>query len=39
MPLGQTEGYLLTAGTALVGATTYFYRKKQTLPFKVQSTW
>mmetsp|Transcript_11938 Transcript_11938/g.35745 ORF Transcript_11938/g.35745 Transcript_11938/m.35745 type:complete len:103 (-) Transcript_11938:2177-2485(-) len=35
MPLGQTEGVLLTVGTALVGATTYFFKKKQTLPFKL----
>lgn len=35
MPLGEKEGGLIGVGTALVGATTYFYRKKQTLPFKV----
>ncbi len=35
MPLGEKEAGLIGVGTALVGATTYFYRKKQTLPFKV----
>ena len=36
MPLGEREGILIGTGTALVGATAYFYRQKQTLPFKVR---
>lgn len=36
MPLGVFEGALLTAGSGLLGAATYFYKAKQTLPFKVR---
>ena len=35
MPLGQKEGALIGTGTGLAAATVYFYRRKQTLPFKV----
>ena len=38
MPLGQKEGALIGTGTGLVAATVYFYRRKQTLPFKVSVT-
>jgi hypothetical protein len=36
MPLGEQEGLLIGAGVTLSLATTYFYRQRQTLPFKVQ---
>ena len=36
MPLGEQEGLLIGAGVSLSLATTYFYRQRQTLPFKVQ---
>lgn len=35
MPLGEKEGLLIGAGISLSLATTYFYRQRQTLPFKV----
>lgn len=34
MPLGEKEGLLIGAGISLSLATTYFYRQRQTLPFK-----
>ena len=37
MPLGEQEGLLIGAGITLSLATTYFYRQRQTLPFKVDS--
>jgi len=34
MPLSVAEGALLGGGMWLAGAATFFYRRKQTLPFK-----
>ncbi|KAK9909759.1 hypothetical protein WJX75_007058 [Coccomyxa subellipsoidea] len=35
MPLTVRDGALLAAGMWFAGASTFFYRRKQTLPFKV----
>ena len=37
MPVSVRDGALLGAGMTLVAASTFFYRRKQTLPFKVRS--
>ena len=44
MPLTVRDGALLAAGMWFAGASTFFYRRKQTLPFKVRmiltvATW
>ena len=36
MPAGPFETTLVAAGTCIAAASTYFYRAKQTLPFKVR---
>lgn len=36
MPLTVRDGALLAAGMWFAGASTFFYRRKQTLPFKVR---
>jgi len=38
MPVSVRDGALLGAGMTLVAASTFFYRRKQTLPFKVRSS-
>eukprot|EP00892_Ulva_mutabilis_P000704 jgi/Ulvmu1/10634/UM066_0013.1 len=35
MPAGPFETSLVAAGSCIAAASTYFYRTKQTLPFKV----
>ncbi|BDA42067.1 hypothetical protein COCOBI_02-8680 [Coccomyxa sp. Obi] len=35
MPLTVRDGALLAAGMWFAGASTFFYKRKQTLPFKV----
>lgn len=39
MPLTVRDGALLAAGMWFAGASTFFYRRKQTLPFKVCVYW
>ena len=39
MPLTPGDAALLGGGMLAAGAATFFYKRKQTLPFKVSENW